>query len=90
VVVTSSAKLSGLPKYSDWLPPHTGSLQITPSSVQGLFKTLPLLCFSFLCHQNAFPIYNKLPLATRTVNNMTIISSISMGACLTAYLAIGK
>lgn len=83
VVCTSAYKLTH-DDYTVTSKPIEGAMQTMPSSFQGFFKTLPLLCFAFLCHQNAFPIYNELEGAS--LGKMNQISIISMSICGSAYL----
>lgn len=83
VVCTSAYKLTH-DDYTVTSEPVEGEMQTAPGSFKGFFKTLPLLCFAFLCHQNAFPIYNELEGAS--LGKMNQISIISMGICGSAYL----
>jgi amino acid permease len=83
VVGTSAYKLTH-DEYIISAEPASGTMNMMPTDVKGFFKTLPLLCFAFLCHQNAFPIYNELEGAS--VSKMSLISIVSMSLCGSAYL----
>jgi amino acid permease len=83
VACTSAYKLTH-DEYTVTAKPIQGEMQTGPDSFQGFFKTLPILCFAFLCHQNAFPIYNELEGAS--LGKMSQISIISMSICGSAYM----
>lgn len=50
-------------------------------------KAVPIVCFAFLCHQNAFPIYDELPNAN--LQKMSYISRWSMVLCGSIYYLAG-
>ena len=62
-------------------------MRVLPSSGIGFLKALPILSFAFLCHQNAFPIYNELRDASPA--KMRTISRTSMAVCACAYMLTG-
>lgn len=67
-----------------WVPPGD-SIYFFRS--QNVLAAMPVLCFSFLCHQNMFPIYEDLEGASH--KRMTSVSMVSMGLCVALYFAVG-
>jgi len=63
-----------------------GEIRAGPSGLTVL-AALPVFSFSFLCHQNTFPIYEELKNAT--VKRMSIISALSMVLAVVTYLLAG-
>ena len=50
-------------------------------------KAIPIICFAFLCHQNMFPVYDKLEAATH--KQMSVVSKYSILLCVTVYFVVG-
>jgi len=42
-------------------------VRLGPSSALGMFKALPVFCFSFVCHLNVLPVYDQLHSRTPTM-----------------------
>lgn len=52
-----------------------------------VLNALPIVCFAFLCHMNAFPIYAELE--GRSLARMRRVSRASMAVCAAVYLSSG-
>ena len=64
----------------------TASLNIAPAGPQ-IFVAIPIMCFAFLCHMNAFPIYEEL--ADRSFRNMAGVIPRAVCFCFTVYAVAG-
>lgn len=65
--------------------PFHSKLAMYPTGANFL-SALPIISFSFLCHQNSFPIYVELEPDLKTSQSMDRIAGLSMGICCTTYL----
>eukprot|EP00941_MAST-03F_sp_MAST-3F-sp1_P002530 g2530.t1 len=66
--------------------PRLGKVDFLPSSPQ-VIEMLPLFAFSFLCHQNTFPVYREMK--DPSPEKIAKVSHVSMIICAFVYLLIG-
>eukprot|EP00126_Sphaerothecum_destruens_P004540 Sdes_comp18242_c0_seq1m7856 len=64
-----------------------GEFQAVPTDYLGLIRSLPIMMFSFTCHQNIYFVHNEMKNPTKSRTTITIVVALSFALIL--YLVVG-
>mmetsp|Transcript_36915 Transcript_36915/g.60037 ORF Transcript_36915/g.60037 Transcript_36915/m.60037 type:complete len:525 (+) Transcript_36915:1947-3521(+) len=67
---------------------HFTNIKLWPTTPLGIFKALPVFCFSFVCHLNVLPVYDQL--RSRTPTRMRNVFRNAITFALTIYSVSGS